>query len=186
MKGIRIIFILVYLIIIFFINNIYFLLTLITINLLYFIIHKICIIEYIKSFITLLPFIIITLLINFFIINLDYAILITTRFCLGYMISYAFLKSITVKEISVVIEKILSFLRIFKVDYKNIALIIYIALSIVPYILTELQQKKYYIKSKTVKITASKILIIFKSMLSSAILKVNEYEKALIAKGYND
>lgn len=175
-----------YLISIFYINNIFILIILIFVNFSIMILFKITIIDFFKSIIILIPFIFFTVLINYFIVNYEYALFIGIRLLMSYMISYIFIKILTIKELVNVIDKFLSPLKLFRIDYKKITLIIFIAISIVPNILNELQQKIYSLKSKLIKISPKNFLLIIKSILLSMILKVNEFENALMSKGYSD
>lgn len=187
MKNImKFLIILFYLISIFYINNIFILLILIFVNFLFMILYKLAIINFFKSIIVLIPFVLFTIFINCFIVNYEYALFIGIRLLLSYMISYIFIKILTIKELVNVIEKVLSPLRLFRIDYKQITLIIFIAISIVPNILSELQQKIYSIKSKSIRISPKNFLLIIKSILLSMILKINEFENALISKGYSN
>ena len=81
--------------------------------------------------------------------------------------------------------KIKTYRKIFKIDNKKIGLIIFIALSIIPNVLNELQYKKYSIKSKSININLKNLFLIVKSVLVSMLIKVNEYENALVSKGYS-
>lgn len=173
-----------YLVSIFYINNIFFLIILILINLLFIILNKLSVSGFFKKIILLLPFVIFTVLINSFIIDYKYALFIGIRLILAYMISYLLSKMLTIKEVAIVIQNLLIPLKIFRIDNKKIGLIIFIALSIIPNILNELQQKKYTIKSKSVNIKFKNFFYIIKSVLVSMLIKVNEYENTLISKGY--
>lgn len=173
-----------YLISIFYINHIIVLIMLILMNLLIMIFNKISLKGFFKNITLLLPFVIFTVLINCFIIDYKYALFIGIRLILAYMISYLLSRALTIKEVAMVIQRLLIPLKIFKIDNKKIGLIIFIALSIIPNILNEMQQKKYSIKSKSINIKLKNIFLIVKSVLVSMLIKVNEYENAIVSKGY--
>lgn len=173
-----------YLISIFYINNIIILIILVLINLLIMILNKVGLKKFFKNIALLSPFVIFTVLINCYIIDYKYALFIGIRLILAYMISYLLSKMLTIKDVALVIQRLLIPLRIFKIDNKKIGLIIFIALSIIPNVLNELYQKRFSIKSKSVKIRLKNIFFIIKSVLVSMLIKVNEYENALISKGY--
>ncbi|MBP3502927.1 MAG: hypothetical protein J6K42_05600 [Clostridia bacterium] len=174
-----------YLISIFYINNIIVLIMLILMNLLIMIFNKISLKGFFKNIALLLPFVIFTVLINCFIIDYKYAVFIGIRLILAYMISYLLSKMLTIKDVAIVIQRLLIPLKIFKIDNKKIGLIIFIALSIIPNVLNELQQRKYSIKSKSTNINLKNLFLIVKSVLVSMLIKVNEYENALVSKGYS-
>lgn len=178
--------IILYLISIFYINNIWILTSLIFVNVIIMILCRLNLIGFFKSVKLLLPFVMFTSLINFFLVDYKYAIFIGIRLLLSYMISYILIKILTIKDFVIVIENILSPLKLLKIDYKQISLIIFIAMSIVPNMLSELQQKVYSIKSKSIKMNFKNIFLIIKSILLSMILKINEYEDSLISKGYKN
>lgn len=173
-----------YIISIFYITNITILLIFALINLLIMILNKISLQEFFKNIILLLPFVIFTVLINCFMIDYKYALFIGIRLILAYMISYLFYKMLTVKDIAIVIQKLLMPLKIFKIDNRKVGLIIFISLSIIPNAMNELQQKKYSIKSKSINIKFKNLFLIIKSVLVSMLIKVNEYENSLMSKGY--
>lgn len=173
-----------YLISIFYINNIIFLMILILINLLIIIFKKVHLTEFFRNLVLLLPFVIFTVLINCFILDFKYALFIGIRLVLAYTISYLLAKLLTIKDVAIVIQQLLTPLKIFKIDNKKIGLIIFIALSIIPKFLNELQQKKYSIKSKSINIKLKSFFLIVKSVLVAMLIQVNEYENALISKGY--
>ena len=185
MKSIiKLVIMLIFLISIFYINNIYVLCLLILINLITIIILKINIKSFFKKFFVLMPFILLTFIINLLLSEAIYSLFIVIRLFLAYMISYTFLKVTTIKEFAISIEKLISPLKIFKVNYKKVSLIIYISVSIIPYVISEIKQKKYSIKARTIKKDIRYFYLIIKSEIISLIVRVSEYEKSLLVKGY--
>ena len=127
---------------VFFINN-YLILFLIFLSNL--IIEKILKIKLKKSIEYLLyisPIIIITLIINSLISNIEYAFLIMVRFIIACNSTYIFSKSISVVEISEVIEKLLSPLKLFKINTSSIGLLISMGISFIPILKDEIIELK--------------------------------------------
>lgn len=179
---------LIYTISIFFIKN-YILLTLILfINISLMIISKININKAIKSLIKLMPFILFTVVINIIFVDLEFAILIGVRLILVCNISYVFSKTISYTEFGEVIEKLLFPLKIFKVNPKEIGIIITIALSFMPILKDELLQIKNSLKAKGMNMTNINLIknanLIFKPFFISVLQRINEVEMSLRAKGY--
>ncbi|MBO4815906.1 MAG: hypothetical protein J5507_03065 [Clostridia bacterium] len=185
---IKFILFLIYVIGIFFINN-YFILGAITIfNIVLILIAKINIKKTVINLIKLLPFILFTSAINLIFINLQSAILITIRLILVCNISYIFSKTITYLEFADVIEKLFYPLRIFKINPKEISLIVTIAISFMPIMKDELLQMKNVLKVKGINSTKINLIkninLIFKPFFISVLQRVNEIELSLKAKGY--
>ena len=179
---------LIYTISIFFIKN-YILLTLILfINISLMIISKININKAIKNLIKLMPFILFTVVINIIFVDLEFAILIGVRLILVCNISYVFSKTISYTEFGEVIEKLLFPLKIFKVNPKEIGIIITIALSFMPILKDELLQIKNSLKAKGMNMTNINLIknanLIFKPFFISVLQRINEVEMSLRAKGY--
>jgi len=179
---------LIYVIGIFFISN-YIVLGIITIlNLLLIYLNKINLKKTIINLIKLLPFILFTGLINLLFANLKDAILITIRLILVCNISYIFSKTITYLEFANVIEKIFYPLKIFKINPKEISLIVMIALSFMPIMKDELFEMKNVIKIKGIKLNKINLIkninLIFKPFFVSVLQRINEIEMVLKVKGY--
>lgn len=152
------------------------------------IISKININRAIKNLIKLLPFILFTVVINIIFVDLEFAILIGVRLILVCNISYVFSKTISYTEFGEVIEKLLFPLKIFKVNPKEIGIIITIALSFMPILKDELLQIKNSLKAKGMNMTNINLIknanLIFKPFFISVLQRINEVEMSLRAKGY--
>ena len=152
------------------------------------IISKININKAIKSLIKLMPFILFTVVINIIFVDLKFAILIGVRLILVCNISYVFSKTISYTEFGEVIEKLLFPLKIFKVNPKEIGIIITIALSFMPILKDELLQIKNSLKAKGMNMTNINLIknanLIFKPFFVSVLQRINEVEMSLRAKGY--
>ena len=189
MKNIiKFILFLIYIIGIFFINNYYLLGAIAIFNVSLILIAKISIKKTIINLIKLLPFILFTSVINLILIDLQNAILITIRLILVCNTSYIFSKTISYFEFADVIEKLFYPLKVFKVNPKDIGLIVTIALSFVPIFKDELLQMKNVLKVKGINSTKINLIknmnLIFKPFFVSILQRVNEIEYSLKSKGY--
>ena len=179
---------LIYVIGIFFVNS-YIALGIITLfNIVLIILTKINIKKACMNLIKLLPFILFTSVINYILIDIQSAILITIRLILVCNISYIFSKTITYLEFANVIEIVFYPLKIFKVNPEDISLIVIIALSFMPIMKDELLQMKNVLKVKGIKITRINLIkninLIFKPFFVSVLKRINEIEMSLKSKAY--
>jgi len=185
---IKFILFLIYTIGIFFINN-YFVLGAIAIfNIILMLILKINLKNAMKSIIKLSIFIAFTVIINIIFADLKFAILIGIRLILVCNLSYIFSKTISNTEIGDVIEKLVYPLKIFKINPKEIGLMVTIALSFIPIMKEEFSQIKNVLKVKGIKPTNLNLLknlnLIFRPFFVSVLQRLNEIEMSLKAKGY--
>ena len=167
-------------IIVFFISNYIALLSIFFLDLILTIIFKISIREYFKSFKYLLPFLLLSFVLNVIFSNLDYAILILFRIIICYNITFTYYKVTSVLEIANTIQMIFSPLKIFKIDTSSISLIISIALCMIPILQQEINSVRNAIKAKGAKIKITNITLVLKPILISMLQRTGEIEKALI------
>lgn len=179
---------LIYVIGIFFIDSYIVIGGIALLNLLLMIVSKINIQKAITNLIKLMPFILFTTLVNWIFSDLEFAILITIRLILVCNISYIFSKTITYLEFADVIEKICFPLKVFRINPKEISLIVTIALSFMPIMKDELLQMKNVLKVKGINITKINLTknmhLIFKPFFVSVLQRINEIEYSLKSKGY--
>ncbi len=178
----------IYVIGIFFVNNYIVLGTIAIFNLCLIIVSKINIKKTMINIMKLLPFILFTAAINLIFSSLKDAILITVRLILVCNISYIFSKTITYLEFAEVIEKIFYPLKVFKINPKDISLIIVIALSFMPIMKDELFQMRNILKVKGINTTKINLIkninLVFKPFFISVLQRINEIELALKEKAY--
>lgn len=171
---------------IFFIKNIYILSIIAAINISLMLIIKISIKDFFKSFRLLIPFLFVAFLLNIVLANLMEATLILFRIIICYCITYIYYKTTTIAEISYTFELLLSPLKLFKINTKNITLIVSISLCTIPILKNEITAVQNAIKSKGAKIKISNFSLVLKPILISIIKRTGEMEKALISKGFVD
>lgn len=171
---------------IFFINNYNILLCLFLINIVCIMLLKLNIIKLLRYLLYLIPIIGLTFVINIFLLNVTYAFLIASRFLIACISTYIFSRTVTVLEISKVIETLLSPLKLIKVDVKSIGLLVSIAISFIPIIKDEMIELKQIMASKGYIMKVNNVHLFIRPLLTSVFKRTNEIEKAIIAKGYSE
>ena len=159
-------------------------------NIILMVILKINLKTAINNIIKLSLFILFTVVINIMFADLEFAMLIGIRLILICNFSYIFSKIISNTEIGEVIEKLAYLLKIFKINPKEIGLMVTIALSFIPIMKAEFSQIKNVLKVKGIKPTKLNLLknlnLIFRPFLVSVLQRLNEIEMSLKAKGYQE
>lgn len=144
----------------------------------------------IKTMLYLLPFIVFTGLINYILVNLNVALLITIRLYLVCIFTYIYKTILTPIEISEAIQNICYPLKLIGINPKDISLIVSIGIAFVPIIQNELKQIIYALKLKGVNLKSFHVIknlqYILKPLLCSTLRRTNELEYALKLKGYTE
>ncbi len=181
---------LIYTIGIFFINNYITHGAIAIFNIILMVILKINLKNAINNMIELSLFIVFTVIINIIFADLEFATLIGIRLILICNFSYIFSKTISNTEIGEVIEKLVYLLKIFKINPKEIGLLVTIAISFIPIMKDEFSQIKNILKVKGIRPTKLNLLknlnLIFRPFLVSVLQRLNEIEMSLKAKGYQE
>lgn len=175
---------------VFFINN-YLVLGIIAISeVLLIIVLKVKKVNMLKTMLYLLPFIVFTGLINYILVDLNVALLITVRLYLVCIFTYIYKTILTPIEISEAIQNICYPLKLIGINPKDISLIVSIGIAFVPIIQNELRQITYALKLKGVNLKSFHIIknlqYILKPLLCSTLRRTNELEYALKLKGYTE
>ncbi len=176
----------IYIIVIFSIKNYELLVIYILIN---FIISKIVNVKFLgflENIKTIMILVIFTAIVNMIFGSIEDGIILGIRILIAYNITYIFSKIFDVLEISNTIEIILKPLYIFKINVKNISLIISIALCMIPILKDELEQTKNSLKSKGYKFKLNNLNLYIKPVIISILKRTDELEKTLIVKGYQE
>ncbi len=182
-----------YTVLIFFIKNFIYLLIPLLINISCIIILKIkknnfTLWDCFKNLLKLSILILLTVIVNFLLESFEYAMLVAIKLLLICNMTYIFSKSISYMEFAKVIENIFYPLKIFKVEPKNIGIIICISLTFIPILRKELEDLKYLLKIKGFKLSFINIIknisTVSKPFFVSLLRKVNDLENTLLIKGY--
>ena len=171
---------------IFFISNYKILFSFFLIDIIVIIFLILNILKIIRYLLLISPLIIFTFIINIVLENISYGILIATRFIIACISTYIFSRTVTVLEISKVIETILSPLKLFRFDVESVGLLVSIAISFIPIIRDEMIELKQVLESKGYIMKISNIHVFVRPLVSSIFKRTNDIEKAIIAKGYSN
>ena len=179
---------LTYTISVFFINTYYGLLLVSVINLILIILLKLKFKKAITNILEIMPFIILTAIINLLFKDIQGAILVFIRLILVCNMTFIFSKIITTTKLTIVLEKIFTPLKLFKINPKDISIIVAISIAFIPILKNEIMQIKYSLKSKGMKTDVLYILknlnIIFKPLFVSIIQRIGDIEASLKSKSY--
>lgn len=93
--------------------------------------------------------------------------------------------STSISEVSKIIKNLCTPLKIFKINPKDIELLVSISLSMLPILRKELNEVKDACKAKNISFNVKNSKYILSKLLLSIIRKTNYIEEALISKGYN-
>lgn len=137
--------------------------------------------ENIKMLILLVIF---TTIINMIFGSIEDGIVLGIIILIAYNFTYIFSSTFDILEFAQTIELILKPLYFFKINVKDISLIISIALCMIPILKEELEQTKNSLKSKGYKFKLSNLDLYIKPIMISILKRTDELEKTLIIKGY--
>lgn len=160
----------------------------IIINLILMIIGKIKIKEASKNLAKLSPFIILVVVINMISNTIGYATVIGIRLMLVFNITYVFTKNLTPGQLSNSIENILAPLKIFKVNTRDIGIMISIAIAFIPILKDETEKIKYSLQSKGFDTRGINMLknmkLLLVPLIVSILKRVDHIENGLKSKAY--
>lgn len=169
---------------IFFLDDVIILLIVFIINLILNFLFKLKISDTIRYIIKILPFILLTVIINWILSNYKYSILVGIKLLLVCHITYIYSKTTSVRKIANTIKNICYPLKIINIDTKDIEVMVCISLSMIPILKKEFNQVKEACMVKGIKYNIKNIKIILSKLLISILKRVNEIEESLISKGY--
>lgn len=130
---------LIYTVIIFLTSNYYILEAYLIINTLLMLILKVKIKNATRNLWNLLPFIIFTSVINIWLADIKYAVLIAIKLLIVCNTTYIFTRVLNSTELANAVEKLFYPLRILKINPKDISLIICICIAFIPILSRELR-----------------------------------------------
>ena len=185
---IKFVFFLTYVILIFFVKSNIALIGALAIDITLIIVHKINLKSLIDNLIKISTFVLITAIINAFVVDINYAIIIGIKLILVCIMTYIFSKMLSYMEFATVIEDLVYPLKLLGVNPKDLGLLITIAISFIPILREELERIKYVLLVKGFKVNTINIIknmnIIFKPLFVSIMERINEIEYSLKTKGY--
>ena len=185
---IRFIFFLVYVILIFFVKSNIALIVALAIDVTLIIAYKINLKSLIDNLMKISIFVLITAIINAFVVNINYAITIGIKLILVCVMTHIFSKMLSYMEFATVIEDLAYPLKLLGVNPKDLGVLITIAISFIPISREELERIKYVLLVKGFRVNTINIVrnmnIVFKPLFVSIMERINEIEYSLKAKGY--
>lgn len=188
LAGIGLIVFLIYASLIFFIKIYYLLGAILCINIILMIILKVSFIKTFKFLARLMPFIVFTSVLNIFLGDVELGALIGIRLILVCNITYVFSCKMTPKKIQSALENVLIPLKLFKVNTKDIAIMVSISIAFIPIMQKEIQNVKYSLRAKGFCINLKNMIrrpnIVLVPLITSIIKKTDDIEKSMISKGY--
>lgn len=157
-------------------------------NLLLMIILKINFKKAILFIMKLLPFILFTGVLNLVLGDLNLAIIITIKLILVCNITFVFSENMTPKKIQTAIEKICFPLKIFKINPRNIGIMVSISITFIPIMQKEMQNLKNSLNAKGFKLNLKNIVkrpdVLFLPLIISILKKTDEIEQSMISRGF--
>ena len=185
---IKFVFFLTYVILIFFVKSNIALIAALAIDVTLIIAYKINLKNLINNITKIFIFVLITAIINAFVVNINYAITIGIKLILVCVMTHIFSKMLSYMEFATVIEDLAYPLKLLGVYPKDLGLLITIAISFIPILKEELERIKYVLLVKGFKVNTINIIknmnIVFKPLFVSIMERINEIEYSLKAKGY--
>ena len=118
------------------------------------------------------------------IIDINYGMLIGIKLFLVCNTTYMFSRYYTYMDLANTIEKLFIWVKVLKIDPKDIGLMVCISIAFLPILQNEIKNLKTSLKSKNFKINIFNMHIILKPFFISALKKVDDIEIAIASKGY--
>lgn len=171
---------------IFFINDAVLLVAVLLINILAMLLFKVKITSVIENIVKILPFILLTVVINCILSHYEYAILVAIKLMLVCNITFIYSKTTTVREIAFTIKCFCMPLKLIKVNPDDIELLVCISLSMLPILKREYLQLKDACVAKGMDLNVNNMKPIFTKLMISVMKRVNEIEESMIEKGYGE
>lgn len=170
----------------FFISSNILLLMALLLNILAMLVLKLKIIDAISNILKFLPFVFFTLIINVFLSNYQYAILVAIKLILVCNLTFIYSKTTTVRGIATTIKTLCIPLQYLKISPDDIELLVCISLSMIPVFKSEYTQLKDACLAKGMKLNIKNMKLILTKSMVSMMKRVNEMEEAMIEKGYGE
>lgn len=171
---------------IFFINDYIWLGIVLVFNILAMVVVKVKPLEAVENIIKLVPFILLTVVINWILANYEYAVLVAIKLILVCNVTYIYAKTTTVQGIAEVMKNICKPLKLCKVNPDDIELLVCISLSILPILKYEYKQLREACLAKGIEMNVKNIKPVLAKLMVSTLKRVNEIEESIIEKGYGE
>lgn len=168
---------------IFFFPNNNFILIFILLNVLTMILTR----KHIKSIICgtlkILPFVILTFIFNYILDEFMNAVWISIKLLIVCNITMAYSTTTTVMGVAETIKSLCFPLKLFKINTDEIKMIVCISLSMIPILRKDLNEMKDACRAKGIKLNVNNMKTILSKFCLSMLIRVQQMDEALIAKG---
>lgn len=186
--ALELILFLIYASLIFFINEYYLLGIIFLVNLFLMLILRVKASKAISFIIKLMPFILFTGILNLILGDLHLGIIITIKLILVCNITFIFSKNMTPKKIQTAIENIFFPLKVFKINPRNIGIMVSISIAFIPIMQSEIQNLKYSLKAKGFRLNLKNMIrkpeVALIPLITSILKKTDEIEQSMISRGF--
>lgn len=171
---------------IFFIHTNILLLVVFLLNILAMLCLKIKVVDATQNIVKLLPFILLTVLVNCLLSNYEYAILVAIKLILVCNVTYIYSKTTTVRGIARTIKNLCMPLKWLNVNPDDIELLVCISLSMLPILKREYFQLREACVAKGIALNIKNSKVVLTKLMISVMKRVNEIEESMIEKGYGE
>lgn len=169
---------------IFFLPNTYFIAVFGSFPIILLILQKVTIKELFTKFFNFFPFLFITFCFNCFLDNIKNAIFLEIKLLLVLLATFSYAKSTSLSQMATTIGLIAKPLKIFKIDVKEIEIMLYLTFSMLFVLKAVLREITYACKAKNIPMNLSYFPTIFSAFFISLMRRMNQIEDALIEKGF--
>lgn len=136
-----------------------------------------------KGTLKMIPFILFTLLINCLLDNIMNAIWIGIKLLIVCNMTMIYSSTTTTNGVAETIKTLCFPLKLFKVNTDEIKMIVCISLSMIPILRKDLMELKEACRAKGMILTMKNTKFILSKFCLSMLIRVNQLDEALIAKG---
>lgn len=141
---------------------------------------------FLKNIKIIMILVIFTTITNMILENIEEGLILGIRILIAYNFTFIICSTFDILKFAQTIEMLLKPLCIFKINVKDISLIVSIALCMIPILSEELKQTKNSLKSKGYKFKLNNLHVYIKPTMISILKKTDELGKTLIVKGYQE
>ena len=131
------------------------------------------------------PFILFTFIINCFLYNYINAYFVGLKLLIVCNVTVIYAFTTNTLKTAKTIALLCSPLKVFRVNTDEILVLVCIALSMIPILKSQLNEIRNSCKAKNMPLNIKNSKYIFSKFFLSLLMRVNEIEESLIAKGYN-
>ena len=167
---------------IFFMPNFWPLLTILFINLPFMLIIHIDINHFCRQFVKFLPFVVLTLILNFFLDTYQNAILVTLKLLLVCQVTLTYASFTSINDLATIISQLCTPLKLVGIGPDDVKILIVIALSIMPLLQRDLSELKSACRAKNMPWNLATIKLFLSRFLELTFARMGQVEESLMSK----